>query len=63
MDKFNHISGSMNIADMATRAEVQQQELAEGGLWQLGPQFIRTQREQWPILGQKLDYRKLCPLF
>ena len=52
MDKFYHISGPMNIANMATRAEDQQQELAEGGLWQLGPQFLRTPREQWPISRQ-----------
>ena len=45
IDKFYHIPGPQNIADMATRAGVMLHELAKGSLWQLGPKFLRMPRE------------------
>ena len=58
IDKFYHIPGPQNIADMATRTGVMLHELAEGSLWQLGPKFLRMPRELWPI---SREFRNLLP--
>ena len=49
VEKFTHVAGKLNPADLGTRPGVRVDELGPGKLWQEGPAYLRQPREGWPI--------------
>ena len=49
VEEFQHVSGELNPADLATRGEVKAADLGMGSFWQLGPFFLCLRRELWPV--------------
>ena len=49
VDELLHIPGTINVADMATRGNVELEEIGQGSTWQIGPDFIREDRSTWPV--------------
>ena len=45
---WSWIEGDMNPADWATKPR-RVSELATGGFWQKGPDFLRKDYKEWPI--------------
>ena len=46
------IEGSLNVADMTTRAGCTVSEIKKGSIWQCGPEFLRLPEEEWPIFSE-----------
>ena len=49
VDKVHHISGVLNVADLATRGGVKLCDLGPDSLWQKGPDFLSCRRERWQV--------------
>ena len=43
------IEGSLNVADMTTRAGCSVSEINKGSIWQSGPEFLKLPENEWPI--------------
>ena len=56
---LQHIPGSVNIADLATRATACSVDVGEGSLWQTGPKFLSLPRADWPLSRK---FRDLVPV-
>ena len=49
MEEVHHVSGKLNPADVATRANTKIEDIGPGSFWQTGPTFLCTPREHWPV--------------
>ena len=49
MEEFTHVGGNSNPADVGTRTGVRIQELGPGSMWQEGPIFLKSPRDDWPL--------------
>ena len=49
LEEVTHIPSSLNPADLGTRGTVSLADLGPGSLWQCGPSFLTSPRDQWPL--------------
>ena len=49
VEPLQHVSGDLNSSDLPTRGLALPEDLAEGSVWQQGPDFLFLPRESWPI--------------
>ena len=49
VDLFNHTPGVVNPADWPTRGNLSWSEMKEDSEYQAGPDYIRLNREEWPV--------------
>ena len=49
VDKFYHIPGKINIADIATRTGVKLEDIGPDSEWQKGSGYVYTPRDGWPV--------------
>ena len=49
VEPVHHVSGSLNPADVATRGEAKLSDIGVDSFWQVGPSFLRTPRDTWPV--------------
>ena len=49
LEPVTHVSSALNPADLGTRAGVTLADLGPSSLWQQGPVFLSTPRDQWPL--------------
>ena len=49
MEDVHHVPGRLNTADIATRGNSSLEDLGPGSLWQTGPSFLCTPRDEWPV--------------
>ena len=49
MDKFYHIPGKINIADIATRTGVKLEDIGPDSEWQKGSGYVYTPCDGWPV--------------
>ena len=59
VEPLQHVPGTHNIADLATRGQATNQEIAPGSEWQDGPEYLKQPREQWPFSRE--FYRAVPP--
>lgn len=57
-DRFFHVAGTQNIADILTRGEITLEELDKGSVWQDGPEWLSSPFSEMP-LRSPTDIRKL----
>ena len=48
VEKFAHIAGKENVADIATHSKAKLSDLGPESIWQKGPLFLSWRRELWP---------------
>ncbi|XP_076129224.1 uncharacterized protein LOC143110221 [Alosa pseudoharengus] len=48
VDSWRWVEGKQNIADLITRG-TSPEELAEGSVWQEGPEFLKLPESDWPV--------------
>lgn len=48
VDSWRWVEGKQNIADLITRG-ASPEELAEGSVWQEGPEFLKLPESDWPV--------------
>ncbi len=48
VDSWRWVEGRQNVADLLTR-EASPEELAEGSVWQEGPEFLKLPESDWPV--------------
>ena len=58
VDELLHIPGTINVADMATRGNVELEEIGQGSTWQIGPDFIREDTRDFVIHVPEAECRK-----
>ena len=51
-----HVSGSLNPADIATRANSKPGDVMQHSPWQRGPDFLYLPRTDWPMSREFLNY-------
>ena len=51
-----HVPGTLNPADIPTRANSTPEDVRQGSTWQEGPVFLSLPREEWPMSRDFLDY-------
>ena len=44
-----HVPGTLNPADIATRATAQPEDVMQGRMWQNGPDYLLLPRTEWPL--------------
>ena len=49
IEDVHHVSGKLNPADIATRGNSSLEDIGPGSLWQTGPNFLCSPRDQWPV--------------
>lgn len=49
MEEVHHVSGKLNPADIPTRGDTALEDIGPSSLWQAGPSFLCSPREQWPV--------------
>ena len=47
-----HTPGDENIADLGTRGHAEAKDVAQGTVWQCGPEYLQLPRDWWHI-GQE----------
>ena len=47
--QWHHVKSEENIADLGTRANASIEDIAADSPWQLGPDWLKLQRDQWPL--------------
>ena len=47
--QWYHVKSADNIADIGTRMNATVEDIAEGGTWQVGPEWLRRNKEEWPV--------------
>ena len=52
LEPVTHVPSSLNPADLGTRGTVTLADLGPGSLWQCGPSFLTSPRDQWPLQQQ-----------
>ena len=51
-----HVPGTLNPADIATRATAQPEDVMQGSMWQNSPDYLLLPRTEWPLSRNFLDY-------
>ena len=49
LPQWYHVKSADNIADIGTRMNATVEDIAEGGRWQVGPDWLRKGKEEWPM--------------
>jgi hypothetical protein len=47
--EVRHVAGHLNPADLGTRGNVKMADMGPGSPWQVGPEFLKLERDQWPV--------------
>ena len=55
VQEIQHVPGSMNPADIPTRARTTPEEVKSGSVWQSGPSYLAGPKENWPFSRDFLD--------
>ena len=50
-----HVPGSLNPADIPTRANSKPEDVCQASIWQSGPNFLSLPRSEWPLSRDFLD--------
>ena len=50
-----HVPGSLNPADIPTRANSKPEDVCQASIWQSGPNFLSLARSEWPLSREFLD--------
>ena len=49
LEPFTHVPSALNPADLGNRGTVSLADLGLGSMWQCGPSFLTSPRDQWPL--------------
>ena len=49
IEEVHHVSGKLNPADIATRADTKLEDIGPDSWWQTGPSFLCSPRDRWPV--------------
>ena len=49
VEEIMYVPGDLNPADVATRGYAKIDDIGPSSFWQLGPSFLRSRRDDWPV--------------
>ena len=49
VEDVHYVQTDLNPADLSTRGTAKVSDLSPSSFWQLGPSFLRSGRDSWPV--------------